>query len=108
MSKEIGRAIARPTPATHKAGSESIPEWYRQFPAIYEIFKECGKSSKVPLLPSITVFAAGNSVRVCFRDREKKRSLFRTAETPMIALEAIDAAISTGTPGWRHSDRQWL
>lgn len=106
MQESIGRSVDRPTAAKQIRQDVSIPGWYEQFPGIWDIFSEAFKVSQVPLLPSITVFPAGSLIRVCFCERGKKRSVFRTAETPNAAISAIDQAIMAGNADWRPSGRQ--
>jgi len=105
MVNRIGRSVSRPSEVNTIRTEKSIPEWYQRFPAIYDIFLDCCKVSENPQLPTITVFAAGSSVRVCLCDRSKGRSIFRTGETPIDALEAIDEALTSQKPDWRKSRR---
>ena len=101
MEGTIGREVKRPKEAKHRKSFGSIPTFFQKYEGISEIFQEAINSANQPLLPSITIFADGNSLRVCFADRRLKRSMFRTGKTPGEALEAIDTAIITGRADWR-------
>lgn len=79
----------------------AIPEWYHQYPEILELFRESSKGTEFTQLPSITIFAVAGGVRVCLADRKRKRSLFRSGETPGDALRAICACISADNADWR-------
>ncbi len=105
MAATIGRPVSRPATSKHKGSSESTPDFFQQFEGIADLFMEASKARNVPLLPSVTIFGDGNRVRVCFCDRNKRRSLFRTGETPLEALEAINTAIMTDHADWRPSKR---
>ncbi len=101
MTAAIGRPIAKPEILNQRVHSESIPIYFRQFEGISEIFEQSIKDRNVPILPSMTIFADAARVRVCFNDRNNKRSLFRTADTPLEAIEAINTALITGNTDWR-------
>ncbi len=106
MNAKIGRSLSRPQTSKQKSNGESTPEYFKQFEGISEIFWEASKARNVPLFPSVTIFADGARVRVCFCDRNKRRSLFRTGETPLEAIEAINTALMTDRADWRPSKRQ--
>ncbi len=101
MNATIGRSVSRPVTSKHKGGSASTPIFFQQFEGISEIFQDARESRNTPILPSVTIFGDDDKVRVCFNDRSNKRSLFRSGETPMQALEAINTAIITGSADWR-------
>lgn len=101
MPQNYATNSAFPQKGKHKSPRIAIPQFYRKYPGILEIYENASEGSEFAQLPSITIFACAQGLRVCLCDRKRNRSLFRTGATPADALEAISEAILSGRADWR-------
>ena len=101
MSRNAAAQNEKPTKVKHTSPRITIPEFYRKYPGILEIYQDASKGAEYSQLPSITIFASAQGLRVCLCDRKRNRSIFRTGTTPADALESISTAIIEGRADWR-------
>jgi len=77
------------------------PEAERRFPAIWEYLTCCLVNDKGREPATLIVCCEEGQVKLCLSDRETNQVLWRSSETVIEALDALEKALVGGAKDWR-------
>lgn len=77
------------------------PEAERRFPAIWEYLTCCLVNDKGREPATLIICCEEGQVKLCMSDRDSNQVLWRSAETVLEALDALERALAGGAKDWR-------
>lgn len=102
-AKRIGRDLKLVTADELLKQQPVVPAWYSRWPNVYKYVLNVATTHAGKPLPSLTIFAQGGRVRICFCDRVLWRSVFRTGDSFEECMARLNEAFATSDVDWRKS-----